>query len=177
MNLILVAALGLALGVPMQVKNQSACDHAAPPAGMRWVCTNNNPCDCQLAPKWGEGEASDGDYKPPSPTAPAQSLACRILSFAIPAYPEAARQAQKQGMVSAMLVLTPEGTVEGVRIQSGDAVLARAAETALRQWRFTAGNRVESIPVSVRFVLSKDGAAGVSGASLLNTVVTAIPVR
>jgi TonB family protein len=69
-----------------------------------------------------------------------------VRFFAIPAYPEAARVAKKQGVVSATLVLTPEGEVKNVRIESGDEQLAVAASSALRAWRFTGAGREESIP-------------------------------
>jgi TonB family protein len=172
-----IVGLVFMVGVPLQVKHPSACDHAAPPAGMQWVCADKNSCDCHLAPSALGGETNDGDFKPVSSPSPAQCLACRIVSFAIPSYPQAARRAQKQGVVSATLVLSPQGTVQDVRIQSGEPALAIAVDAALRQWRFQPGNRTESIPVSVKFVLSDDAAAAVTGESLLNTVVTASPLH
>lgn len=176
MNLAWIAVLVLILGLPMQIKHPSACDHAAPPAGMRWVCANENPCDCHLGPIGSE----DPEYNPSRPSslsAPASCLACRIAFFVIPAYPEAAHQTQKQGIVSATLVLTADGSVEEVRIQSGDPQLASAVQSALQQWRFTPGRRSESIPMSVKFVLSDNPTGLVSGTSLLNAVVTARPTR
>jgi hypothetical protein len=75
------------------------------------------------------------------------------------------------------LVLTADGSVEEVRIQSGDPQLASAVQSALQQWRFTPGKRSESIPMSVKFVLSDNPTGLVSGTSLLNAVVTARPAR
>jgi TonB family protein len=172
-----VVGLVFMAGVPLQMKHPSACDHAAPPAGMRWVCANNNTCNCHLVASAGEEETNKAGLKPALSKPSGQCVACRIESFAIPPYPEAARRAQKQGVVSATLVLTPEGAVQDVRIQSGEPVLASAAETALRRWRFKAGGHQESFRVSVTFVLSDDTAAAVTGESLLNTVVTATPLR
>jgi TonB family protein len=171
MKLAWITVLGLAAGMQAQVKNQNACEHAAPPAGMRWVCASANPCDCQLAPSKAESDKEKFNASPASFRS--ESIASRIAFFAIPAYPEAARRGQKQGVVSATLVLTPEGKVSEVRIQSGDGALATAARSAWQQWRFTPGDRVESIPVSVKFVLEENAGAAASGTSLLNTVVTA----
>ena len=171
--------LVLMLGMPLQgqlpqEQHASACDHAAPPAGMRWACPDKNPCDCRLVSdeSRGEEESGEGTSKPDS-SATRPCIACRVRFFAIPSYPETARAANKQGMVTATLVLTPEGEVRTVRIQSGDAQLASAVSAALGQWKFVGGGGEESIPVSVKFVLSANGGAGVSGASILNTVVRA----
>jgi TonB family protein len=102
---------------------------------------------------------------------------CRVAFFAIPGYPEEARRTQTQGTVSASLVLTAGGGVEEVRIESGDPQLASAVQSAFQQWRFTPGNRSETIPVSVKFVLEDNPTGSVTGTSLLNTVVTAKPSR
>jgi len=177
MNMAWLTVLVLALGMPPQMKNQNACDHAAPPAGMQWVCVAGNSCDCHLAPAKTDSGDNDDEFNSSPASSRSASVAARIEFFAIPAYPEAARRGQKQGVVSATLVLTPEGRVDDVKIQSGDAALASAARAAWQQWRFTPGNRMESIPVSVKFVLSKDAAGTVTGVSLLNTVVTANPAQ
>jgi len=170
----LVLMLGMPLAMQLQGKHPGACDHAAPPMGMRWVCADNNSCDCLLVANGSGGEEDAGKtVTKPGSSSTQPCLACRVRFFAIPAYPEAARLAKKQGMVSATLVLTPEGEVKNVRIESGDTQLATAARFALSTWRFTGANREESIPVSVKFVLSDSTDIAVSGASLLNPVVTA----
>jgi TonB family protein len=177
MNLAWLTVLVLAFGMPLQMKNQNACDHAAPPAGMRWVCAAGNSCDCHLAPSKTDSRNDDEEFNASPESSRSASVAARIEFFVIPAYPDAPRRGQKQGMVSATLVLAPDGRVDDVKIQLGDAALASAARTAWQQWRFTPGNRTESIPVSMKFVLSKDAAGSVTGVSLLNTVVTASPAR
>jgi TonB family protein len=176
MNVGWIAGWVLLLGMPLQVKHPGACEHAAPPTGMQWVCANENPCDCQLQPIASE-DSEDVGVESPQVNARVSCLDCRIAFFVIPAYPEAARRGQKQGMVSATVVLMADGSVEQVRIQSGDRQLASAVQSAFQQWRFTPGGRAESIPVSVKFVLSENQAGSVTGVSLLNAVVTATPVR
>jgi TonB family protein len=181
MNRPLFAALLFILGLPLQVKHPQSCDHAAPPQGMRWSCANENPCDCHLEPIASEDPAdrdpADTTSKPNSLVGRGTCLTCRIAFFAIPAYPEAARQGGKQGVVSASLVLTADGNVGEVRIQSGDPQLTGAVQSTFQQWRFAPGKRSETIPVSVRFVLSDGPSGSVSGTSLLNAVVTAPPVH
>jgi TonB family protein len=170
----LCICLVMILGMPLQGQHANACDHAAPPAGMRWACSDKNPCDCRLVPDESRGEVESGvgtSKSDSSATRPC--LACRVRFFAIPAYPETARIANKQGVVTATLVLTPEGEVKNVRIESGDAQLATAVTPALSTWRFTGAGREESIPVSVKFVLSEHADVAVSGASMLNAIVTA----
>ncbi|MGC2196308.1 MAG: energy transducer TonB [Terriglobales bacterium] len=181
MNRALFAVLLFMLGMPPQVKHPQACDHAAPPQGMRWVCASENPCDCHLEPIASEANAdrdpADTTSKPYSHATPGPGVACRIAFFVIPGYPEAAREGQKQGIVSASLILTADGKVEQVRIQSGDPQLAAAVRSAFQQWRFMPGKPSETIPVSVKFVLSDSPSGSVTGTSLLNPVVTAPPTR
>ncbi len=177
MTWVWVAGLVLMAGMPLQVKHPNACDHAAPPAGMRWVCASRDTCDCRLVPSGALAGEQVGGTKTLSPTSASQSLVCRIASFVVPGYPEEARRARKEGVITATLLLAADGTVKDVHVQSGDQQLAGAAESAWRQWRFMAGNREESIPVSVRFVLAENAAGSVSGSSLLNAVVTASPSR
>ena len=171
MNPALIASLLFLFSMPLQVKNPSACDHAAPPAGMQWVCPHPNACDCHLQ------AIAPEDQNANSLPGAVSCLACRIAFFVIPPYPEAARREQKQGLVSASLVVRSDGSVQEVRIQSGDPQLAHAVQSAFEQWRLTPGNRVESIPVSVNFELSENPSRVVAGTSLLNTVVTAPPLH
>ena len=129
MKLALMAGLLLMLlGAPRQ---RNACDHAAPPPDMRWACAADEPCECQLVPAGKHDLDEDGISESSGPAA--QSIACRISYFVVPEYPAAARKAQKQGSVSAMLVLGAEGTVQEARIQSGDPELAQAARAAFQQ--------------------------------------------
>lgn len=176
MNWMRISSLILVLSALPQVKHPQACDHAAPPPGMQWVCTPENGCNCHLEAVASQDQLEEGAISASSKNSSA-CLACRVRFFIIPTYPAAAREAQKQGTVTASLILTPGGQVERIRIQSGDAQLAEAAQAAFQQWRFAGGGREETIPVSVQFVLS-DGAEGsVTGKSLLNTVVTARATR
>ena len=174
MNLFWISVLFFFFGLPAQVGTQKVCDHAAPPPGMRWQCSETNSCDCHLVPRTGGKGFEEGQSAKPEAMA---CVACRIGYFVLPEYPEAARKEQKQGTVSGMVVLSASGEVEQVRIQSGDPVLASAVQLAFKQWRFAAGNREESIPVSVRFELTDRPVGVATGGSLLNSVIVARPMR
>jgi TonB family protein len=53
-----------------------------------------------------------------------------------PVYPDIARQAGIEGIVSMRVVINKDGAVEKVEVQSGEQALRQAAETAVRQWRY-----------------------------------------
>jgi len=179
MNLaLLVGVLLFFFGTPAQRKpGPNACDHAAPPracAGCAPPRTLATVISCPLdqeARIW--MRLKNPVHQPWWPSASPS----RIDYFVVPGYPAAAINAQKQGSVSATLVLTAEGVVQEVRIQSGDPEFAKAARLAFQQWWFAPGGRPENIPVHVRFTLSDSPAGPVTGTSLLNLVVTAQPVR
>jgi TonB family protein len=54
-----------------------------------------------------------------------------------PVYPDIARQAGIEGIVSMRVVISKDGAVEKVEVISGEAALQNAAITAVRQWRYT----------------------------------------
>jgi protein TonB len=53
-----------------------------------------------------------------------------------PAYPPLARQARIQGPVQLRAIITKMGTIEGLTLISGHAMLSGAAIEAVRQWRY-----------------------------------------
>ena len=59
-----------------------------------------------------------------------------------PRYPMSALRARREGQVVLSVTVTPEGEVAGVSVgrSSGDDALDRAAEEAVRGWRFAAAN-------------------------------------
>jgi protein TonB len=73
------------------------------------------------------------------------SLATRVSSGATPprlvrkvdpVYPRPALMLRLQGTVVLRATITSQGTVENVRVESGNQVLAGAAVQAVRQWRY-----------------------------------------
>ena len=73
------------------------------------------------------------------PKAPAELVPVYMPS---PRYPMSALRAQREGKVVLSVTVTPEGDVTGVAIgrSSGDEALDRAAEDAVRGWRFAAAD-------------------------------------
>ncbi len=65
-----------------------------------------------------------------------------------PVYPDVAKQAGMQGTVVLKVFVGKEGNVQGVKVLSGDSVLAQAAVDAVRQWRYQP-TVVDGVPVNV----------------------------
>ena len=63
-------------------------------------------------------------------------------------YPDVARQAGVEGTVVLNLVIGKDGAVQGVKLLSGDPVLAQAAMDAVEHWRY-APTIVDGRPVNV----------------------------
>jgi protein TonB len=76
-----------------------------------------------------------------------------------PEYPLLARQMKVQGEVPLMASIASDGHVQGLQVLGGPAILADAAQEAVKQWRFKPhyqdGQAVASqIPISVVFTIS-----------------------
>jgi len=89
---------------------------------------------------WSELESEIPASKPliqPAPTTvPAEVMEGLITHKIEPIYPEAARQANIQGIVALDVTIGPDGTVVDVRPISGPEQLAPAAVDAVKWWRF-----------------------------------------
>ncbi|MGC9971486.1 MAG: TonB family protein [Bryobacteraceae bacterium] len=82
------------------------------------------------------------------PAAPSESAAlkvggnvqeARVISRVPPAYPQLARQARVAGTVKVEATIGKDGRVRAARAVSGPPLLRRAAEDAVRQWKYQAG--------------------------------------
>ena len=76
-----------------------------------------------------------------------------------PGYPLLARQMKVQGSVVLRALISKEGTIQDLHVVSGPAILAGAAENAVRQWRFKPhlldGQPVETqANITVNFTIS-----------------------
>jgi TonB family protein len=73
----------------------------------------------------------------------------RLIASPHPAYPELARRARIQGVVTLQVKVKTDGSVEVMKILSGEPVLADAATEAVKRWRANPatinGTRVETI--------------------------------
>jgi protein TonB len=94
---------------------------------------------------------------PPEPEGPLRVGAGQgpgVIKRVEPIYPPLARARRIEGVVVLDAVILKDGTVDQVEVvRSANPVLDRSAMDALRQWRFTAGNRDVIMTLTVRFVL------------------------
>jgi len=90
------------------------------------------------------------------------SLLCASVAFAAdggravvkrvsPIYPELAKRMHISGLVVLQITVQPDGKVSDTKVQSGHALLAPAAEDAVRQWHFAPGPDSTQTTVDVTF--------------------------
>lgn len=99
----------------------------------------------------------------PLATTPQVSLspdvAAHVEHSVAPNYPLLAKQMKVQGAVVLQALIDKGGKIQSLRVVSGPAILAAAAEEAVKQWRFKPyylhGQAVETeARVSVNFTIS-----------------------
>jgi len=78
----------------------------------------------------------DAHAQPPAAKVPADVMERLLIRKIDPAYPEAARRANLQGVVVLDAVVSAEGTVINLHPVSGPDALVSAAMDAARWWRF-----------------------------------------
>ncbi len=88
-----------------------------------------------------------------------QLMASKLVHKVPPKYPEEAKNARIQGTVRLEAVIGKDGAIQEVKVLSGDPVLAHAAASAVRKWRYRPtelnGHAVEvSTEIDVNFTLS-----------------------
>jgi TonB family protein len=59
-----------------------------------------------------------------------------LIKKVAPVYPQAALQVRRQGSVELIATVAKDGDISGIRVLSGDAILAKAATDAVRQWKY-----------------------------------------
>jgi protein TonB len=59
-----------------------------------------------------------------------------VLKRVQPRYPTQALQMRIQGAVQMQATITKNGDIANLKVLSGDAVLAHAAQEAVRQWKY-----------------------------------------
>ena len=65
-----------------------------------------------------------------------ETMDMRAISKIQPVYPEEARLEGKQGLAVLDAVIAPDGTVKRLQRVSGDELLVKSAEAAVRSWKF-----------------------------------------
>jgi TonB family protein len=91
-------------------------------------------------PVWAQSEAQPTPSPTPaatgSPASPGDSTHLIVINDPKPAYPMAAARKSLQGKVWIHLLISETGDVESADIISGDPDLARAAQEAMKKWKF-----------------------------------------
>ncbi len=85
----------------------------------------------------------------PQMQVPAEVMEKRLVHRVQPTYPADARKANLQGIIAVEIVVGRDGSVVSMRALNGPEVLARAAEDALRWWKFEP-YRVNGEPAAVQ---------------------------
>ena len=116
---------------------------ATPPPGSLLIYENEKEIFRKLPAPGEKQNANGGEVEHSSPVEPARALALLpdvagsiLLHRVEPQYPEEARRQGIQGPVVLDLYIGKDGTVQDVGLVSGQVVLANAATSAVKQWRF-----------------------------------------
>lgn len=75
----------------------------------------------------------------------------RVVHKTPPVYPELARRMHLSGTVVLEVTVLPDGSVAQMRTESGHAMLAEAAQEAVRRWRFEPAPETSNTTVNVNF--------------------------
>ena len=87
----------------------------------------------------------------PAPAQEASDSARKVVNKVVPQYPGLARSLNLQGIVRAEVLVGPNGKVKYVDVKGGNPVLADAAQSALRQWKWEPSAHETHESVELRF--------------------------
>ena len=109
----------MTITVPFKLGDSSPDPQTPPPEGAPTSTSRNDisatPAPVQLAPG---------------------VQAAKLINQPMPVYPKAARRKKIQGDVVLYAIIDTDGSVESLTIISGDPTLVKAAEDAVRQWKY-----------------------------------------
>ena len=74
----------------------------------------------------------------------------KVLSKALPQYPEFARRMNLAGTVKLAVTVAPNGSVKSVQTVGGNPVLLRAAEDAIHKWKWAPATQESQELVELR---------------------------
>jgi TonB family protein len=69
----------------------------------------------------------------------------------MPPYPDLAKRMNVSGMVRIEVAVAPDGEVKDSKVLGGNPVLIKAAETAVKQWKFEPASKGSTEVVIFRF--------------------------
>ncbi len=87
------------------------------------------------------------------PRAQADPIKRKLLEHTDPAYPSEAKRQRIEGAVILRIMIEPDGHVSDVLATSGNPLLTGAAETAAKQWKYSAAPEATASMVQVNFSL------------------------
>jgi TonB family protein len=76
-----------------------------------------------------------------------------VVSRVAPVYPELARRMHVGGRVVLLVSIDANGTVSSTKVESGHALLAPAAQDAVKRWRFAPNPEPSESEIDVNFDL------------------------
>ena len=102
---------------------------------------------------WGAALAASlaGLAVSPAAAQETEAAARKVTKRVTPAYPPFAKQAHLVGTVRLLLIVAPDGTVKSLKTLGGNAVLASAAEIAMKQWKFEPAKEETNESVAFKF--------------------------
>jgi TonB family protein len=128
--------LGPSLLIPSKIPSQSATP-VEPPFPSAVVSTSTPPDNLARLATAGLAESPRFEAGGMAGTSGSRaSFALHPIKLVQPEYPSRARLSHMEGEVQVELTIDRKGNVTGVRALSGNAVLAQAAEEAVRQWKY-----------------------------------------
>jgi TonB family protein len=74
-----------------------------------------------------------------------------IVSRVSPVYPELAKRMHVGGTVVLLVSIDADGSVSGTKVESGHALLAPAAQDAVKRWRFAPNPEPSESQIDVNF--------------------------
>jgi len=75
----------------------------------------------------------------------------KVVNRVVPQYPELARTMNLRGTVRVEALVLPNGSVKSVEVRGGHPILAQAAESAIRKWRWQPAKTETREPIEVKF--------------------------
>jgi TonB family protein len=144
--------LGPSLLIPSKIPSQSATP--VEPSSPNTVVSTSTPSDnlARLATAALAGSPRFEAGGVAGTSGSRASFALHPIKLVQPEYPSRARLSHMEGEVQVELTIDRKGNVTGVHSLSGNAVLAQAAEEAVRQWKYApyTGNDQIAFPAVTR---------------------------
>ena len=75
----------------------------------------------------------------------------KVVNKVVPTYPAVARAMNLTGTVKLEVMVEPEGKVKSIQVKGGNPLLAQAAQTAVREWRWEKSAAESTELVEFRF--------------------------